>query len=98
MLLALRHKPLNLQRSKQIVRYTGILFVVVESYRPPFGFVLNHMALGASDRAATMSGQPSPSKSAKAKPYTVPLPSFQGISWNVRPCPVLKYTEPGFST
>jgi hypothetical protein len=41
-----------------------------------------------------MSGQSSPSKSANARPYTVPLPSFQGISWNVRLWPVLKYTDP----
>jgi hypothetical protein len=32
-----------------------------------FGFVLNQMAFGASDRAATMSGQPSRSKSAFEK-------------------------------
>jgi hypothetical protein len=71
MLFALRQNQLKLQRSKQIARGAGILFVVVESYRPPRGFVLNQMALGATARAATMSGQPSPSKSAKAKPYTV---------------------------
>jgi hypothetical protein len=38
------------------------------TYRPGFGLVLNQMALGASERAATMSGQPSPSKSANASP------------------------------
>jgi hypothetical protein len=37
-------------------------------YRPGIGSVLNQIAFGASERAATMSGQPSPSKSANAKP------------------------------
>jgi len=49
-------------------------------YRPGIGSVLNQIAFGASERAATMSGQPSPLKSANAKPYTVPLPSFQRTS------------------
>ena len=49
-------------------------------YRPGMGSVLNQIAFSASERAATMSGQPSPSKSANAIPYTVPLPSFQRTS------------------
>jgi len=49
-------------------------------YRPDIGSVLNQIAFGASERAATMSGQPSSLKSANANPYTVPLPSFQGTS------------------
>ncbi len=49
-------------------------------YRPKPGGVLNQIPFGASDRAATMSGQPSPLKSANANPYTVPLPSFQRTS------------------
>ena len=43
-------------------------------YRPGIGSVLNQIAFGASERAATMSGQPSPLKSANPNPYTVPLP------------------------
>ena len=50
------------------------------NYRPGASPALNQIAFGASERAATMSGQPSPLKSAKANPYTVPLPSFQGTS------------------
>ena len=49
-------------------------------YRPGIGSVLSQIAFGASERAATMSGQPSPLKSANANPYTVPLPSFQRTS------------------
>jgi hypothetical protein len=49
-------------------------------YRPGIAAVLNQIAFGAAERAATMSGQPSPLKSANANPYTVPLPSFQGTS------------------
>jgi serine/threonine protein kinase len=51
-------------------------------YPPDFGLVLNQMALGASDRAATMSGQPSPSKSANASPCAVVKLIDFGIAGN----------------
>jgi hypothetical protein len=41
---------------------------VGSNYRPETGGVLNQIPFGASDRAATMSGQPSPLKSANAMP------------------------------
>ncbi len=44
---------------------------------------LNQTPFGASDRAAAISGHPSPSRSPIASPYTAPLPSFHDVARNV---------------
>ena len=62
------------------------------------GFVLTHTAFGASLRAETISGQPSPSRSPIATPYTSPLPSFHRISRKLVPRPSFKKTDPGVWT
>jgi hypothetical protein len=49
-----------------------------------------YKTLGASDRAAAMSGVPSSLKSPTAKPYTVPFESPNEIDVKRRPVPSLK--------
>src|SRR5262245_21755044 len=61
-------------------------------------FSLKYTTLGASLRAAAMSGYPSPFKSPSANPYTAPFPSPKRTCLKLRPEPSLKKTDPGAFT
>jgi len=55
-----------------------------------FAGLLKNRRLAASERASTMSGQPSPSRSAAANPYIAPWLSPKVTRLYFRPLPTLK--------